>query len=265
MKDNYLKRYINKFLNDIQNHDKEYFQIIKNKIKDYNRKEIISKILITIKELSFFGQITKRNIYPLCQCILYGIANNCLTVFSMNSNALTKDINKLREKLQYAQINFINTKLEQIEKKINIPINYISILPDYSNEYPFEIYENTWAKNKEYLENVSNKKAYRLSELFQRNIEKFKKKIYATININELNKIIKYYENNKFIILSFSADSNFQRNQILNYLVSGVILEKVLPFSILLDIQKKYYPFEQKFYNYARKYKLPIILCGQKY
>lgn len=265
MKDNYLKRYINKFLNDIQNHDKEYFQIIKNKIKDYNRKEIISKILITIKELSFFGQITKRNIYPLCQCILYGIANNCLTVFSMNSNALTKDINKLREKSQYAQINFINTKLEQIEKKINIPINYISILPDYSNEYPFEIYENTWAKNKEYLENVSNKKAYRLSELFQRNIEKFKKKIYATININELNKIIKYYENNKFIILSFSADSNFQRNQILNYLVSGVILEKVLPFSILLDIQKKYYPFEQKFYNYARKYKLPIILCGQKY
>lgn len=265
MKDNYLKRYINKFLNDIQNHDKEYFQIIKNKIKDYNRKEIISKILITIKELSFFGQITKRNIYPLCQCILYGIANNCLTVFSMNSNALTKDINKLREKPQYAQINFINTKLEQIEKKINIPINYISILPDYSNEYPFEIYKNTWAKNKEYLENVSNKKAYRLSELFQRNIEKFKKKIYATININELNKIIKYYENNKFIILSFSADSNFQRNQILNYLVSGVILEKVLPFSILLDIQKKYYPFEQKFYNYARKYKLPIILCGQKY
>lgn len=265
MKDNYLKRYINKFLNDIQNHDKEYFQIIKNKIKNYNRKEIISKILITIKELSFFGQITKRNIYPLCQCILYGIANNCLTVFSMNSNALTKDINKLREKPQYAQINFINTKLEQIEKKINIPINYISILPDYSNEYPFEIYENTWAKNKEYLENVSNKKAYRLSELFQRNIEKFKKKIYATININELNKIIKYYENNKFIILSFSADSNFQRNQILNYLVSGVILEKVLPFSILLDIQKKYYPFEQKFYNYARKYKLPIILCGQKY
>ena len=265
MKDNYLKRYINKFLNDIQNHDKEYFQIIKNKIKDYNRKEIISKILITIKELSFFGQITKRNIYPLCQCILYGIANNCLTVFSMNSNALTKDINKLREKPQYAQINFINTKLEQIEKKINIPINYISILPDYSNEYPFEIYENTWAKNKEYLENVSNKKAYRLSELFQRNIEKFKKKIYATININELDKIIKYYENNKFIILSFSADSNFQRNQILNYLVSGVILEKVLPFSILLDIQKKYYPFEQKFYNYARKYKLPIILCGQKY
>ena len=183
----------------------------------------------------------------------------------MNSNALTKDINKLREKPQYAQINFINTKLEQIEKKINIPINYISILPDYSNEYPFEIYENTWAKNKEYLENVSNKKAYRLSELFQRNIEKFKKKIYATININELNKIIKYYENNKFIILSFSADSNFQRNQILNYLVSGVILEKVLPFSILLDIQKKYYPFEQKFYNYARKYKLPIILYGQKY
>lgn len=265
MKDNYLKRYINKFLNDIQNHDKEYFQIIKNKIKDYNRKEIISKILITIKELSFFRQITKRNIYPLCQCILYGIANNCLTVFSMNSNALTKDINKLREKPQYAQINFINTKLEQIEKKINIPINYISILPDYSNEYPFELYENTWSKNKEYLENVSNKKAYRLSELFQRNIEKFKKKIYATININELNKIIKYYENNKFIILSFSADSNFQRNQILNYLVSGVILEKVLPFSILLDIQKKYYPFEQKFYNYARKYKLPIILCGQKY
>ena len=99
----------------------------------------------------------------------------------------------------------------------------------------------------------------------RKSLEKFKKKIYATININELNKIIKYYENNKFIILSFSADSNFQRNQILNYLVSGVILEKVLPFSILLDIQKKYYPFEQKFYNYARKYKLPIILCGQKY
>lgn len=265
MKDNCLMRYINKFLNDLQNHDKEYFQIINNKINNYNQNEIVNKILATIKELSFFGQITKKNIYPLCQCILYGIANNCLTIFSMNSNALTKDINMLREKPQYAQIDLINTKLKQIEKKIGIPINYISILPDYLDEFPFEIYEDAWNKNKEYLENVSNKKAYRLSELFQKNIEHFKKKIYTTINTNELNDIIKYYENNKFIILSFSANSDFQRNQILNYLISGVILEEILPFSILLDIQKKYYPFEQKFYNYARKYKLPIILCGQKY
>ncbi len=265
MTDKYLKRYIKKFLNDIKIHDKNYFQLIEEKVKKYSQSNIETKIYIIIKELSYFGQITKKSIYSFCQCILYGIANNSITLFSMNSNALTPKKDILREKPQYIQIKHIDKKLKQIEKKINISVNYISILPDYSDEFPLEIYESSWEKNKEYLEKKSSKKAYRLSEIYGKDIESLKREISATIDIDELNKIIKYYEANSFIVLGFAASSNFQKKQIENYLITGVILEKILPFSILLDVQKKYYPFEQKFYNYARKYKLPIILCGQKY
>lgn len=265
MTNKYLKRYINKFIDSCERHDKDYYNKIAYKIKTVNLDYVAHDIFVIIKELSHFGQITKKNLYPLCQCILYGILNKSLTIFSMNSNALTKKIGVLREKPQYIQIKNINKKLKEIENIINIPINYISILPDYSKEFPFELYENDWNENKRYLEKISEKPSYRLSELYGDNFQKLKDAINHTIDTQKLEQVIKYYENNNFIILGFSANPNFQREQIINYLLTGVILEKILPFGILLDVQKKYYPFEQKFYNYARKYKLPIILCGQKF
>lgn len=261
----YLKRYIKKFLKDIKIHDKDYYNLIEEK---FNKNPIIfleTTMYLIIEQLTTFGQIRRKYLYSLCQCLLYGILNNSINIISMNSSALVKDTNQLREKPQYIQINNISKQLKLIEKRIKIPINYISILPDYSDSFPFEKYENMWKKNIIYLEKMSKVKAYRLSDLYQKDLSSLEKEIAKKINLIELNRIIDYYKHNPFIVLGFSAPANFQENQILSYLKVGVLLEKILPFSILLDVQKKNYPFEQKFYNYARVNKLPIIFCGQTY
>lgn len=263
MTDKYLKRYIKKFISDIKIHNKEYFLLIDQKFNKYNELYLEDTILKVIDELSFFGQITRKNLYPFCSCILYGILNNSITFFSMNSSALIPNSNKLREKPQYVQINHIENRLKEISHKINIKINYISILPDYSFDFPLDVYEECWEKNRKYLEQKSKKEAYRLSQLYKKDINSIKTKIINRIDFSYLNNLIRYYENNNFIVLGFFANPDFQRRQILSYLATGLILEEIMPFAILIDVQKRYYPFEQKFYNYARKYKLPIILCGQ--
>lgn len=265
MTNKYLKRYINKFLNDVKKHNKDYYELIKEKVEDYNLSLLQELILLIIQELSFLGKVRRRYLFPLCQCILYGIANRSLTFISINSSALTKDKNKLREKPQYRKIKDIDDELKKIQRKIKISINYLSILPDYSKDYPISDYDTAWEKNKKYLEKLSLKKAYRFSELLKADFSSYEKEIIKNINFQYLNEEITYYTNNPFIVLGFSAKEDFQKNQIYNYLFVGAMLEKVLPFSILLDVQKKNFPFEQKFYNYIRKHKLPIIFCGQKF
>jgi len=265
IKNKYLRKYIIKFLKGIKIHDKEFYKIVCFEENLYDNVELVDKIEEIINEINIFGGISRKYYYSLCQCILYGIKKKEILFISMNSNALIKHKNILRDKPQYVQIKNIDKILKDIEKRINIPIKYISILPDYSKDYPFELYEEQWEKNKKYLEIISNKNAYRLSEIYQKDLTVVKQEIKNNIDIIKLNELINYYENNNFIKLGFAAPSNFQREQILSYMITGYILEKVLPFSILLDVQKKNFPFEQKFYNYARKNNLPIIFCGQKY
>lgn len=265
IKNKYLRKYIFKFLKDINRHDKKFYDLVCLENKFDINVELVNKIEEIINEIKVFGGITRKYYYPLCQCILYGIMKNELLFISMNSNALIKNKTVLRDKPQYIQIKNINKTLNDIEKRINIPIKYISILPDYSKDFPFELYDEVWDKNKKYLEEISHKKAYRLSEIYQKDLTAIKNKIKNCIDIIKLNNLIYYYENNKFIKLGFAAPSGFQKEQILSYMIIGCILEEKVPFSILLDIQKKNFPFEQKFYNYARINKLPIIFCGQKY
>lgn len=264
-KNKYLRRYIKKFLKDIKIHDKEFYNIVCFEENLYNNIELVDKMEEIINEINVFGDITRKYYYSLCQCILHGIIKKEILFISMNSNALVKNKKILRKKPQYSQIKNIDKTLKDIEKRVNIPIKYISILPDYSKDYPFELYGEHWEKNKKYLEKISNKKAYRLSEIYKKDLTVIKQEIKNKLDIIKLTNLINYYENNNFIKVGFAAPANFQKTQILNYMTVGCILEKILPFSILLDVQKKNFPFEQKFYNYARKNKLPIIFCGQKY
>lgn len=259
-------KYIIKFLKGLRKHNLEFYKLIKNKDDfENNCKKISIKMEQIINELTIFGPILRKYYYPLCQCILYGILNNEILFLSMNSNALVKNKNVLRDKPQYIQIKNINDILREIEKRINIPIKYVSLLPDFLNDFPLERYENLWEQNKNYLETVSQKKAYRLSKLIKKDLLITIDEIKNNINLVKLNKEINYYQNNNFVKLGFSASPDFQKNQILTYTFCGYILEKIFPFAILLDVQKMNFPFEQKFYNYARTNKIPIIYCGQKY
>ena len=96
-----FKKKNSKYIKNISTIDKVFYYSIRDKISLYNEYDLICDIYTVISELEYFGQITRKYLYPLCQCILYGILKNELLFFSMNSNALIKNIKQLREKPQY--------------------------------------------------------------------------------------------------------------------------------------------------------------------
>jgi len=257
-----LKKYVDNFVKYQLYHDKFLTKLIKENLGVSLNKEIY-ELIISLKQI---GLVNRRYLQSLCQSLIYGILNNEVIFISMNSNALQKDSKFLRDKPQYKKIYYINQQLENIFNKYNIKYKYINILPDYMDEFPLYQYDKLWEKNKEYLEEVSSVKTYRLSDIYvKKEYNEIKNIFLSHIDKDKLNRTIEYYKTNKFIKLSFTADENFQERQIINYIIVGMILEKCIPFCILLDVQKNNYPFEQKFYNYMRNYKIPIIFCGQKF
>jgi hypothetical protein len=82
------------------------------------------------------------------------------------------------------------------------------------------------------------------------------------LNQEKLNAVIFKYANSPDLKVDFEVKPGFIAQQIKSYVAVGLILEKRLPGVILLDVQRKYYPFEQAFYNYQRELQLPIIYCG---
>lgn len=103
----YLSRYIKKFLKDIKIHDKEFYKLFCFECELHEDLDLASKIEEVISEINSLGNITRKYYYSLCQCVLYGIMKGKILFISMNSNALIKGKNILRDKPQYIQIKNI--------------------------------------------------------------------------------------------------------------------------------------------------------------
>ena len=258
------KKYIKKCIFDIERHNKELFSAIGPVQYEVLKKD---KTINTLHEITSFigtlGLLTKKEHFPLLNALAYGLSKGELTFFSMHSSALTEDPTKLREKPQYRKVQYLQDEVRAFFEKKRINFQYHSILPDYDKTFPFSTYDSSWNKNCEYIEQISGIKTTRLSKMVPGRFDAINGNLQSYMNVEELNKQIEYHGHSMSTILDFKAPENFSEKQIKTYSIIGIILEEIYPYGILLDIQKKCYPFEQPFYNFARKKKLPIILCGQ--
>lgn len=258
------KNYIHKFVWNSSRHDKEFYAKIKDKMAYLLNPESLKNVELILAEIKKLGLPTKSSKMSLLQNVLIGYADNNIQLFSMNSSSLTPNPNVLREKPQYRKITYLNDMVNKLAKETGVNFSYTSILPDYDQRFPFNDFESAWENNKQQIEKVSGIKTERLSQIAPGRYEEISEHLENYMDIQLLNKEINQHAESYTDFINFAAPKDFSKKQIISYSVTGLVLEELLPQGILLDVQKRCYPFEQPFYNFARKEKLPIVLCGQE-
>lgn len=257
-------KYVSKIITGLPVHDKDLYQKIKN-IEGLKKKDIDLLYEKTAAIVNRLGQIgTIKNVYKknLCFLIFRGVLCGEIKIISINSHALSEDKSILRDKPQYNKNYEISVFLKKIEKDFGVRISYISVLADLDTDFELDEYKESWYLNKEYLQRESKTNTIRLSEIMNKEDFNIYNNSEKLLKANFLEETIERYEKSKNIELDFYTPENFIRKQITSYVAVGLILEKRLPEVFILDVQKRYYPFEQPFYNYAREFKMPIIYCG---
>lgn len=257
-------KYVSKIIKGLPIHDKSVYQKIK-KIENLKQEEVdlfCRKTASIINRLSQIGTIKNRYKKNLCILIFEGVLCGEIKIISINSHALSKDKNILRDKLQYNRNYEINIFLKKIERDFDVRIAYVSVLADLDVDFRLEEYKERWVLNKEHLREKSKTTTVRLSELMKEEDFNIYNNSEIILEGKGLEELIEKYEESKEVEIDFSTPKNFIRKQITSYVIVGMILEKRLPDVFILDVQKKYYPFEQPFYNYSRDFKVPIVYCG---
>ena len=258
------RKYIHKFVWDSSRHNREFYAKIKDKMAYLLNPESLKNVELIISEIKKLGLPTKSSKIALLQNVLAGYADNNIRLFSMNSSSLTSDPNRLREKPQYKKITYLNDMIDKLAKETGVHFSYTSILPDYDQRFPFEDFEIAWENNRRQIENVSGIKTERLSQMAPGRYEEIAENLENYMDVKLLNEEIEQHAESYTDIINFRAPKDFSKKQIMSYSITGIVLEELFPSGILLDVQKRCYPFEQPFYNFARKEKLPIVLCGQE-
>jgi len=257
-------RYLSKYINGIKKHDPSLFVLSKNTISNslIFGSPCQMKILNILNNFVLLGLLPKSAAQSLLSCILVGVEHGEICCFSINSHALSPCSDRLRNKPQYVKNGSIAQSLKLIAETFDIAITYFTILPDIDSEYPLPVFEDLWGKNKSYIEELSNTKVIRLSKIASELWQDISLDLPRLINYKHLLFEIEQFEKS-YLLPDFAATNQFARKQIFSYVVTGLALERLFPWAILFDVQKKRYPFEQPYYNFGRNRILPIIYCGQ--
>lgn len=237
------------------------FKDLKNLCSRLDKSEESIKAIYDLCEfLLSLWSTSKKSLKKIMKLSVESILKNePLTLFTANSKSISPESRTLRDKPQYYSNEFIGNSIESfINTWSPIQINYLCILPDYDEKLPIDKYDSAWEANLKQLQSFTRHPCLRLSSFVSSN--DLSDLDIETIFENEINEFSK----RKTTLISFHANEDFIKNQIVCYAKVGLLLEKIFPHSILLDIQKHYYPFEQPYYQRLRKSHLPIIYCGQK-
>ena len=138
-------------------------------------------------------------------------------------------------------------------------------MPDYEEKYNSQEFNVSCDNNIKQIQTISGVQTFRLSKIAKTSYNDFKMKIFANENIKEkiMNKI-DYYSKNKFIVLGFEAESNFQARQIINDSVIGLMLEELIKNAILVDVQK-FFLLNNLFIILLEKKNCPCCFMGKIY
>ncbi|MFZ4462020.1 MAG: hypothetical protein ACOYN2_06020 [Patescibacteria group bacterium] len=212
--------------------------------------------------LLFMGQIgmVSRSSAQVMMEVLANsiIKNGVVTLFVANSKSIDPDSSVLRNKPQYFTNEYLRNKVESFVQSHDLSVEYICLLPDLDPKFPIERCDELWQMNLEQIRSYTSAKCVRLSML-SASVEVDRKFVLRT-----LEKEIADFTERQSTLIEFHADADFAAHQIVNYATAGIIFEEIFPNGILLDIQKRSYPFEQPYYSRLRKNELPIVYCGQK-
>lgn len=259
------QNYVRKILVDIPRHHKRFHARIASQYHQImdSSEEITKKIITAYNGLREIGEPAKNSSLYFVFCLIEAIALGKLKVFTMNSHALTPGSEVLREKPQYRKNRHLYKKMHSLVEQIGIELEYKCILPDVDNLFPISHYAALWDANLALLERESELPAMRLSTIASDLHIQQRRVIETHRKYPELQTLSANFSSDLIRLIDFNASPDFVDNQVHSYATVGLVLELVLPFYVLLDVQKKRYPFEQPLYNFFRNDTLPIVYCGQ--
>lgn len=264
---NNFDKYIEKIITNLEQHDPLFVQAMGKGKFSYileNKSCYSEKIARIFSALKSYGSHSKKYNYILAKTLLYAFSRQELIFISMNSHALTKNSDQLRDKPQYKKNKEVNKFVDLIQDAVGIKASYYSILHDLDVDFPMTECNELWQQNHEMLENISNVSSIRLSEVAGERYSQYEQEIVKETSYQNLVSEIEEFSSNISKLVDFTTSDDFVDKQMRAYSITGMVLEDLFPYAILLDVQKKRYPFEQPYYNFFRKESLPIVFCGQQ-
>ena len=254
------KRYILKILNDLRRYNSFF-----SWIDELNRFEVGEKILKSVSLIEKKQLIEKKYHFRLVECLAASIANNEFIIYILNSHSLIKNSEKLRDKPQYGMNKILLSLAKEISTMLGCKLSFKCILSDIDLKFYHSSYELRWKTNANQIENFC--KEIDVSRLSMPPYDFFKIHDSLLTNTEYLELVSKhadYYNDKVSTIINFHASRSFVVEQVIAYSITGLILQKLSPFAMVFDIQKKKYPFEQPMYNLLNEKKIPIIYFGQE-
>lgn len=257
--------YVRKYIRGLPKHDPQMYSVFGEKLSSllYVDASLPNTLSDFVRELSSIGMLPKKYRQPLLTCLLGSVALGEMRFFSIPSHALKEGSSSLRHKPQYAHGATIAESLYAIAERYDMNISYINILPDIDVAFPLATHESLWKDNCKLLERTSLTPTKRLSILAPGEYEYIETSLPALVDYKQLLDEIEMHTTSLTTLIDFSAPPDFAKAQILSYVITGILLERLYPWGVLLDIQKRLYPFEQPYYQFGRRRSLPIVFCGQ--
>jgi len=258
--------YIGKFVRDLERHRKVLFSEITSLNPNFlsNPPNIAEQLCKIVSILESEGRLPKKGGASLLTGLLYGLSKGEVEFFSMNSHALIKGKPELRHKPQYIRNADIKKIAAQIADTAGVACRFSSILPDTDTDFCGDEYDDLWDKNCNSITEISGVPTTRLSKITSLSFQDAEKIISRHPSLSLLKQNILSFTKDLKKLIDFKASDNFVEKQINSYAATGLMLEQTSKYALLLDIQKKVYPFEQPFYNFFRIHPLGILFCGQE-
>lgn len=200
---------------------------------------------------------------------LSGLANVCAIVsgtihrrvefVSFASNALTSD-GRIKEKRQYKRFDQISNFLENVGRDLQIDLVYRVILSDHDYLFPPHKYTRPWGQNLEALREQTRVSVQLLSDsLPWADVQKLLTR--HELIVRRLEGDQEVFNHNLSTRLSFKTTPERCMHQRRLYAAVGAWLEANLPTCVIMDVQKREYPYEQPCFQRLRTVPLPLIRC----
>jgi len=202
--------------------------------------------------LRALGNVISSSIYSEEKIELFFFAsyavgkNNCI------------DENLLLKRKQYSAFDKIGRVIESLFQQYNLIFEIKVVLPDLHHEFSKAEYEDAWELNKKLIQKITRYPVWRLSEFddyVSTDTKAVEERLHSSATIRgRLLRIL-----NPRTLSQFGANKEKADSSILYYSSIGRWLEDKSQKVIVLDVQKKEYPYQQPFYNALRTTPLPVI------
>ena len=226
-----------------------------------HKRHALSKIALLHEMVNDIASLSPQSFQSLSQRTLHGIAEACfsgkplefVTIASGAVSENTFDLALAQKRVQYFLYDSVCEKLKGMQSLASKEWNYTVLLPLCSSSQNKDV----WHENKLYIEDRTNVQVCYPHDFFNSftqlhsDCQNHTPGIIASKTAAILN--------HPTIQSHFSVSEQKIRADVRDYALYGLLFEKLNQPIILVDLQRKQYPYQQPCYQLLRTKPLPVL------